>query len=215
MLFTAERDGFSHWSRQLLYFTAQSNIWIGAITVVLLFTANEKLYILKYIFTVCIVMTGVVFTFLLSPFASDYGFHTWKFSSVLTHALSPLLAIADFFLDEYHFVPKRKHVWLCMIPPVLYFSISFVLEYFYVDFGKGLPFPYYFMNFRSPLGLFGFSGTLPYVMGTFYWFILFPALLLLIAVIIQRFKEKRAKKSRTDNPSGFLFCFIFRFMPYK
>lgn len=194
LLFTANRDGFSNWWRRLLYFTSQSNIWIGITTIVLLFMPNESTFIARYVFTVCIAMTGIVFSLLLSPFAADYGFQTWTLASILTHAVAPILAVVDFFLDKRSFPLQRKHVWLCALPPIFYFSTSFLLVYFNVDFGKGMPFPYFFMNFRSPVGLFGFSGKLPYIMGTAYWFIIFPSVLFIIGVLLQRLKEKQLKK---------------------
>ncbi|MBQ7924519.1 MAG: hypothetical protein IJ329_04355 [Clostridia bacterium] len=201
-LFTATKDGYSHWARRLLYFTAQSNIWIGVTTLFILlfsFTAyNEKrekrLYLFRFVFTVSITLTGVVFCGILAPFADKYGFRTWSFSSILTHALSPALSIADFFLDKRNFSIENKHVALCAVPPVLYFLTSFILEFFYVDFGRGEPYPYFFMNFRSPVGVFGFSSKPPFVMGTFYWFLIFPALLFIIAFSYKRlYNRKKAK----------------------
>ena len=201
-LITAQKDGYSHWARRLLYFTAQSNIWIGVSTLALLlsplFKSHEKrrkhLYVLRFVFTVSITMTGVVFCALLAPFAADYGYRTWTLSSVLTHALTPMLAILDFFLDTNRLVIENKHVLLCSLPPILYFSISFLLEIFNVDFGRGVAYPYFFMNFRSPVGVFGFSSTPPFVMGTFYWFLLFPALLYGIAFVYKRlYNRKKAR----------------------
>ena len=136
-------------------------------------------------------MTGVVFCALLAPFAADYGYRTWTLSSVLTHALTPMLAILDFFLDTNRLVIENKHVLLCSLPPILYFSISFLLEIFNVDFGRGVAYPYFFMNFRSPAGVFGFSTVPPFFMGTFYWFLLFPALLFGIATLFKRLHNKR------------------------
>ena len=64
----AQKDGYSGWSKRLMYFTGQSNLWIG-FTQVFLVTALlskrekylEKLYFLRYIFTVAITVTGIVF----------------------------------------------------------------------------------------------------------------------------------------------------------
>ena len=193
-LFSAQKDGFSHWARRLLYFTAQSNIWIGVISLISVFSlterAQKRVFIIKYVLTVSITMTGIVFCFLLSPFASQYGLRAWALSSVLTHALTPVLAIVDFFLDKQPFTIENKHVFLCSIPPIAYFSIAFILEFFQVDFGRGVPYPYFFMNFRSPVGVFGFSKSTPFFMGTFYWFLIFPSLLFLIAFIYKKLYNK-------------------------
>ncbi len=198
-LFTAQRDGYSHWARRLLYFTAQSNIWIGVTTLfVLLFSftpQDEKrtrfLYTLRFIFTVSITMTALVFCGLLAPFAQQYDFSVFTLSSLFTHLLSPLFAVADFFVDRQPFPLTKRAVALSALPPVLYFSLSFVLEFFNVDFGKGTPYPYFFMNFRSPVGVFGFSRQPPFVMGTFYWFLFFPALLFAIAFLYRFLYNKK------------------------
>lgn len=192
-LFSAQKDGYSHWARRLLYFTAQSNLWIGFINLFILFSIfapynerrEKRLYIIRYIFTVSITLTGIVFCGLLAPFASDYGFRTWALPSVFTHAVVPALAVIDFFLDRQFFI-ENTHVALCILPPAVYFFLSFVLEFFYVDFGRGVPYPYFFMNFRSPVGVFGFSATPPFIMGTFYWFLLFPSLLYAIAFLYKK-----------------------------
>ncbi|MBE5745473.1 MAG: hypothetical protein E7355_05000 [Clostridiales bacterium] len=200
-LLTAQKDGFSHWARRLLYFTAQSNLWIGFSALFALFLgfapyckSNAKLlFVTRYVCVVSITMTGVVFCGLLAPFAKDYGFQTWTVSSLLTHVVSPTLAIVDFFLDRQTFIIKKSHALLCVIPSLIYFSLSFVLEYFRVDFGRGVPYPYFFMNFRSPIGFFGFSATPPFVLGTFYWFLLFPSLLYAIA-FLYRYAYNRRKR---------------------
>lgn len=192
-LFSAQKDGYSHWARRLLYFTAQSNLWIGFTNLAILFSTLtpykerriKRLYILRFIFTVSITLTGLVFCGLLAPFASKYGFRTWALPSLLTHTIAPILAVADFFLDRQFFL-KNKHVALCILPPVVYFFIAFILEFFRVDFGRGVPYPYFFMNFHSPVGVFGFSKNPPFIMGTFYWFLLFPVLLLLISFLYKK-----------------------------
>jgi hypothetical protein len=41
-LTTATFDGYSHWTRRLAYFTAQSNIWIGITFLAVLFAKNSN-----------------------------------------------------------------------------------------------------------------------------------------------------------------------------
>ncbi len=198
-LFTATKDGYSHWARRLLYFTAQSNIWIGVVTLfILLFSFTpyrEKrtriLYTLRFVFTVSITMTALVFCGLLAPFAKQYDFSVYTLSSLFTHVLSPLFAIADFFVDKQPFPLTKRHVFLSALPPIIYFTVSFILEYFNVDFGKGTPYPYFFMNFRSPAGVFGFTATPPFIIGTFYWFLFFPSILFAVAFLYRFLYNKK------------------------
>lgn len=193
--FETELDGFHHWSARLLYFTAQSNIWIGSVLLVIALFPNmrkewkDRLYFFKYIFTVSITVTGIIFCGLLGPF-SDSSFRSWGVSSLLSHVFSPVFAILDFFTDDYKIVLTKKHAWLSTLPFFLYGVVTFILEAFNVDYGRGDPYPYFFMYYRSPVGLFGFSNQYPFYAGSFYWIALFSLLVVGIGFLYLRLYEK-------------------------
>ena len=199
-LLESQSHGYSHWSKRFLYFTAQSNIWIGftmlAFIVCPLIAKKPPafLYILKYIFTVSITVTFLVFTCLLGPFG-DKSYHLWAFSSWLTHIFSPLFAIADFFVDREKIPLRGGQVWVCALPPLFYSVLTITLEAFNVDFGRGLTYPYFFMDYRSPVGLFGFSNKLPYFAGTFYWFTLLAVLVIGIGALYFNLHSQTKKHS--------------------
>ncbi len=180
----AQFDGYSHWTRRLLYFTNQSNIWIFLVTILLLIPIRDEvrknLYITRYIFTVAITLTGIIFCCLLGPFA-DESYHAWSLSGFLTHVFVPIFAIADFFVDEYKVDIKRRDVFLCLIPILIYFALCTLLFFFKVDFGRGDNFPYFFFNYLSPAGIFGFSSVYPFIIGSFYWMCLIIFLIFLIS----------------------------------
>lgn len=191
----AQRDGYSHWYKRLLYFTQQSNIWIGIVCFLMAILSimelvNKKslikryMYVLKFIFAVSITITGVIFCGLLAPFA-DYD--VWHFSSVLTHVVVPVLAIIDYFVNYKQTPLKRSHIFLSLIPPSLYFIFAMTLSAFKVDFGRGDTFPYFFINFYSEVGLFGFTneGELPQL-GTAYWVMAILALILNLGYLYYR-----------------------------
>ncbi len=144
--------------------------------------APDLLYVFKYIFTVSITVTGLVFTCLLGPFG-DASYHLWAFSSWLTHIFSPAFAIWDFFVDRKKIPLRGGQVWVCALPPLAYCALTLSLEALNVDFGRGLTYPYFFMDIRSPVGLFGFSNRLPFFAGTFYWFVLLAALVVAIGAL--------------------------------
>ncbi len=183
-LFTARADGYSHWGRRLLYFTAQSNIWIGLTTLVLaiLLTTKMKgkavriLYLLKYVFTVSICITGLIFCGLLAPFSAEQNYRPWTIANLFTHVLTPVLALADFFLDGYPLRLNNRHVFLALLPPLAYCIFAVGLESLHTDFGRGATYPYFFLNYTSPSGVFGFSRISPFYVGSFYWIALFTLL---------------------------------------
>lgn len=207
--FYADIDGYSHWAARLMYFTGLSNVWIGICVAVVLISpyikglssenGKRRLYILRYIFTVSITVTGIVYCFILAPFADKGGFVPWTLPSVLTHVLAPLLCIVDFFLDEYKIRLNRAHIALCAIPPLSYFAFAGILNILDVDFGRGDTYPYFFLNLKSPAGIFGFSDTPPFVLGSFYWILLFLLIIFTIAapyaVITSIILDRRDKKA--------------------
>lgn len=178
----AELDGYSSAASRLLYFTNQSNIWVASLAGFFIVAeiieikcgksiSREWICILKLAFTVSITLTGVFFCFILAPGAQEADYRAWTIGSVLVHAVVPTLAIADFFIATPPVLYKRKHNLISLIPPLYYFVFCVVLYLLKVDFGRGDPFPYFFLNFGSPAGIFGFSDEFPYKIGTFYWVI--------------------------------------------
>lgn len=177
--FFAQRDGYSHWLKRLLYFTQQSNLWIGItslIFAILLIKKNTStrdlqiISILKYIFTISITITGVIFCTLLAPFAD---FEIWTFANLLTHIVVPVLSICDFFTNPNILRLQKKHIWLALVPPLVYFILTSILCMLKIDFGRGLAYPYFFMDFFSEAGFFGFIAEWPPQIGSFYWIVFF------------------------------------------
>ena len=178
----AEMDGYSSGAVRLLYFTNQSNIWVAAVALVMaIFEIKAAeggrnfntgaMYAVKLAVTVSMTLTGVLFCFILAPAAgSDY--RAWSVGSVLVHAVVPILAVIDFFLDSSHMHFKWRHNLYSLIPPLYYLVLCAILYTLEVDFGRGDNFPYFFLNFGSPAGFFGFSDIFPYKIGTFYWLLI-------------------------------------------
>ena len=111
----------------------------------------------------------------------------WTLSGVLTHVVSPVLAIVDLFVDDYSYSLKKSHVFASLIPPLAWFSVASVLCVLKVDFGRGNPYPYFFMNYFSPVGLFGFkNGKIPQI-GSVYWIIFIFFLITFISWIYYKF----------------------------
>ena len=203
-LIYAKQDGYSHWGRRLLYFTAQSNIWLGVTFIAILAFSlkrngsavwKNRLYLLKYIFTVSITITGLVYCALLAPFADD-SYRPWVLCNLLTHVFSPLFAISDFFIDPYRIPLGKKEIYLTLLPPLVYFSFASILSVAHTDFGRGVSYPYFFLNFTSPAGVFGFSHVYPFFIGSFYWFTLFSLVLLCVSYLYACL-SRRSKSQKT------------------
>ena len=187
-LVNAQFDGYSHWTKRLLYFTNQSNLWIVIIYTLWLLPFLQKrkktLFYATYIFSVSISLTSLMFCCFLGPFA-DESYHAWSISGILTHVITPMLVIIDFFI-QHKFYINKKAVFYTLIPPLIYLILASFLFFINFDFGRGENFPYFFINYFSPAKLIGFSKTLPYFMGTFYWLIMILLLILSLATLLRK-----------------------------
>lgn len=200
---TSKDEGYKIGLARLTYFTGQSNLWIGVTFLLVIFSnlflPNAKrlktlLYTLKYVFTVSITITALVFFCFLAPFATP-RYHVWSYSSYLTHLYAPLFAIADFFVDDYKYKFTLRQKLYTVIPPSLYVFFTALLAYFNVDFGRGVSYPYFFLNYFAPWGFFAIVDRPPFVLGTFYWLIILPSLVIIIGVIYASIKNKQIKNA--------------------
>ena len=194
------RDSFMGGRTVFMYFTIQSNIalavicLIGLIKMILGKPISELWLVIKYVGTVSITLTGVVFCFVLAP-TIHHG--TWSIQNILTHVVVPIAGILDFFVTEISGSIKKRHGFWVILPPLLYAiyaSIGYVMGW---EFAKGYNYPYFFLNWGSPAGAFGFTDELPY-MGCAWWIIaIFFALIIVgyIYLVIVFILKKLLRKS--------------------
>ena len=186
----------------LLYFTTQSNIWIGAaclVGIVLMIRKAEIkkwMYTVKLIFTVSITLTGVVYCVLLAPL---FGSSAYGLSSLLTHVIVPAASVLDFAVYDYPAPFRKRECLLATIPPFYYLgfaAIGYVLNW---QFSTGENYPYFFLNWGSPAGAFGFSEEPPYI-GVFYYVLIMVAFVVGVGalyILIARLLRKITVKSST------------------
>lgn len=181
----ASRNTFMGGRKMFMYFTIQSNIAIALISIIGLFLlakgarVNETWYVIKFVGTISITLTCGVFTFMLAP---TMGAHAWSLSNTLTHMVVPVVAILDFFLIGAYGDLKKKNVVYVIIPPLayaIYAGIGYAAKW---EFAGGVNYPYFFLNWGSPAGAFGFTKELPF-MGSAWWILLLFVLLLVVGYI--------------------------------
>ncbi|MBP5631809.1 MAG: GNAT family N-acetyltransferase [Clostridia bacterium] len=185
-----------------MYFTIQSNIAIAvicAVGAVLLLRKKPVAapwYVVKFAGTVSITLTGLVFCFVLAP---TLGSAAWNIQNVLTHVIVPVAAVADFFVTGVWGNIRYRSVVFVLLPPLayaVYAGIGFVNGW---QFAPGINYPYFFLNWGSPAGAFGFTKGLPF-MGCVWWII--ALLILLIAVglaylaILNAIKKRRLRREQ-------------------
>ena len=167
--------------RVFMYFTIQSNIAVAVISViglVLLLRRREispVWWVIKFVGAVSITLTGVVFCFVLAP---TLGGNAWNLQNILTHVVVPISAVTDFFVAGVSGNIRKRNTFWVIVPPVLYAvyaGIGYVSGW---EFAPGVNYPYFFLNWGSPAGAFGFTDMLPF-MGCGWWI-----LGLLVALLI-------------------------------
>ena len=192
--------GFMGGGTAFLYFTVQSNLWIGA-TCALFFVLNalslakpsfcipRVLHVIKFVFTVSITLTGIVFCGVLAPTLLG----SFKSAAnVLTHVVVPIAAVIDLFFCRPQKIAYQEFAF-ALIPPVYYLCFA----------GVGYALNWDFWD--SPAGAFGFSSEMPYFMGCFYWIVVMIAFISLLSlgyIALIGALNKRAQKKAEKAPSA-------------
>ena len=178
----AGRKSFMGGSRVFMYFTIQSNIAIAIICAIGLFflfrkkEAGKAWYVIELVGTVSITLTGIVFGFVLAP---TIGAGAWNLQNTLTHLVVPVAAVIDFFVTGDGAKIRKRNAFFVIIPPLLYAiyaGIGYVRGW---EFADGINYPYFFLNWGSPAGAFGFSKNLPF-MGSAWWILTLLVFLILV-----------------------------------
>ncbi len=191
----AGRAAFMGGSHVFMYFTVQSNIAVALISAVgLVFLLGGKKpanwwYIVEFVGAVAITLTGMVFCFVLAPTMGKYA---WNLQNILTHVVVPVAAVLDFFVTGIYGKYKKGSVLFVTLPPLayaLYAGIGYIQGW---EFAKGVNYPYFFLNWGSPAGAFGFSKQLPF-MGCVWWILLLLVFLILVGKLYLAIVRKLAK----------------------
>ena len=192
-----ETGGFMNGGKIFMYFTIQSNIFVALISAIgfVLLLRRQKIcsawHVIKYVGAVSITLTGVVFSFVLAPTLGDKA---WTLRNILTHVIVPIAFIIDFFVIAVYGDLQKRHIPFVLIPPgayAVYAGIGYLAGW---EFRKGVNYPYFFLNWGSPAGAFGFSSELPF-MGTAWWILALVIFLLIFGAaylwIVNRLKRRR------------------------
>ena len=206
IVLTAQSTEFMGGGSVFFFFTVQSNIFIMLIS--LLFLINEvelliskKNYInqvflhIKYVATVAITVTFLVFFTMLAPLMGmDY---LLSFKNFSLHAIVPILAITDFFLFDTDIQLTYKSSLLATIPPVCYVAFVYIGAIFKIQYAKDLYYPYFFLNIDTN-GFFFEKGT----MGIIPWIIILLGFIIglgCLYCLLMKLRQKGLDKKSSEN----------------
>lgn len=196
----------------LKYFTIQSNIWIGLFGLIIgtvqfvnlkhgVLDLKRWAYVLQLVLTTSITLTGVVFCFVLLP--TMVGNEAMRgtvlaWPQIFLHVVVPILSVVDLLVwtRPVRFNFKFYDSLFSLIPPLYYLVFSRIGYVRGWDFGGGVNYPYFFLNYDSPAGLIGFSKEMPYFMGVIWWIIAIALFVLLVSRFYQYLMIIFLKKNR-------------------
>lgn len=200
--------------QDMTYFTNLSNILIGLVlTVSLLFDViilktdgkcnpkNNLFFITKFILTLCISITWIIFTCILAP-TSDSGFiqsfMNHHYGSLCLHMITPVLALLDFILFDYNYKSSGIHSIYAIIPPLCYVVLIVILASTGMRWSHGMSAPYNFLNFGAKVGWFGFDlstmSSSSLGIGAAYMIIVLILIFIGIGRLFLLFKDLRYKQ---------------------
>lgn len=195
------------------YFTTLSNVAIDLILIAFMIADYHLLkshgkkqmktniwYIIKFLLTVSITITFLVFMFILAPTMSGGVWHAYfdyYGYSFCLHFLTPFLAIVDFLLYDYAYVSTAKHAVYATFPALLYVVFITIAGYSGVRWGT-MSAPYNFLNFGAPTGWFGFDLSLlgpdSLGIGVAYMIVVLVIIFLILGWLFLKIKDMRKQK---------------------
>ena len=205
IVLTALSTAFMGGASVFFFFTVQSNIFIMLMVLIFLINEvvvlianksfiNQTLLHIKYVATVAITVTFLVFfTILASLMGIDY---LLSFNNFSLHAIVPILAIVDFFLFDKDIKLTYKSSLLATISPICYVIFVYIGAIFKLEYSENLHYPYFFLNIDTNGFLFE-KGT----MGIIPWIIILLGFIIglgCLFCLFMKLRQKGLKKSPNE-----------------
>lgn len=159
IVFTAQSSAFMGGESVFFFFTVQSNIFIIAMALIFLVNdilllankrsfVNQTLLLIKYVATVAITITFLVFFTMLAPLMGIN--YLLSFNNFSLHAIVPILAIIDFIVFDTDINLSYPKSLIATVAPISYvifvYAIGVPLK---LQYAKDLYFPYFFLNYEQ------------------------------------------------------------------
>ncbi len=205
IVLTAQSSEFMGGGSVFFFFTVQSNIFIMLMALIFLVNEvevliakksfiNQVLLHIKYVATIAITITFLVFFTMLAPIMGvDY---LLSFKNFALHAIVPILAIVDFFLFDKDIQLTYKSSLLATIAPICYVAFVYIGSIFKIQYTKDLYYPYFFLNVDTN-GFFFEKGT----MGIIPWIIILLGFIIGLGCLFCLFMKLR-QKAGNKKPSN-------------
>lgn len=167
----------------LTYYTLLSNILVLGFSVYLIFAmgkdyeaalTNKGLLRVKGAVTIAIMLTFLVYHFMLAPLATPERYY--QLENFLLHYIVPLLFFLDWLIVDKRGIYQKKDPLLWCLVPAVYSIGALIKGYFFqieIPGQVNSPYPYFFLN----IDRFGFLGVLGFMIGILAAYLLLGLLL--------------------------------------
>ncbi|MBM7314113.1 Pr6Pr family membrane protein [Streptococcus suis] len=179
----------------LMYYTVQSNLLVSVFAVYMVYAMTKgtdlqtsKFLRIKAAVTMSILITCVVYHFMLAPLADDF----WRLENLLCHYIVPLYFLLDTLLvDRQRQYKWFDPIWWTALP--LFYMVFGLINGFFIKIpipdAKDSPFAYFFLNVPK----YGWTYVLTYA-GTIF------VAYLLVGFFLFFVKSWRAKRVGANQP---------------
>ena len=179
------------------YYTLQSNLWVLLFFGFLLFyqpkdTYSKPVSIVKFVITVGIMITMVIYHFALRPLLDgmeDIDFLVGDLRDLLLHYFVPLAVLIDFFIDRKMQRFSLRKVFFVITLPLSYLVYTIIYTSFGGQYHLGetiYNYPYFFLDLE----------TYGYI-GVFGWSLVIIGLYLLVALILMKMYQFTMRHHKT------------------
>ncbi|HFI0351943.1 TPA: Pr6Pr family membrane protein [Streptococcus suis] len=163
----------------LMYYTVQSNLLVSVFAVYMVYAMDKghdlqsaKFLRIKAAVTMSIMITCVVYHFMLAPLADDF----WRVENMLCHYIVPIYFLLDTLLvDRQQQYKWFDPIWWTLLP-ILYMIFGLVNGLFIkipIPDAKDSPFAYFFLNVPK----YGWNFVLTYAGTIFVAYLVFGFIL--------------------------------------
>lgn len=145
----------------LYSFTTISNVCVMLVVLFSTFNYGKNTGVrfarLNYLCLVIILITGVIYHFILLPqkVAENSAYQVFTFGNIIAHYIAPVGTLADWLLFSKKGLLSKREPLICLAIPTLYFIIASLYGYYGSTIpGKETSYVYFFMDIEK-LGVLG------------------------------------------------------------
>lgn len=166
------------------FFTVDSNVLVGIVSLILAYQeyqiikskrkfVSDKLYIMKFISTIGVMLTFLITALYLAPYSTKGYFSMFQNSNLFFHFIIPIISFISFCFFEKTDKIKFKHTFLGVIPVFIYAFFYVLNIWFHLENGK-VTYTYDWYGFaqgglKMTIFIFVFMHVATYILSVVIW----------------------------------------------